>query len=409
MWLPLRQQIDDRTIGQKVSRNLRGVTWDHPRAYQPLEAAANEHAAARGARVIWDRRSLKDFGDQSIADLAHRYDLLVIDHPHVGSSAAQRNLLPLDEHLDPATLRALAEDSPGGSHQSYHYGGHQWALAIDAACQVAARRPDLLPGVLKEPSADQSSWPATWDDVLRLATHLRRDGRWIGMALCPTDCVCCLLTLLAQSGSPVHGDLTELSLQVVAAALDRMRQLKKHAHPESTSWNPIQLYDAMAQSDDIAYSPLSFGYVNYSCSGFRGAPLAFGPIPGKVGSLLGGAGIAVSRHTVDPNGAVAFAAYVASEACQADIYAQSGGQPAHPKVWQVPKDHNVGPFVRGTRETMRQAFTRPRSSWWSDFQPQLGTLTHECLLCNIDSSRMARVINERYQECREAECHPKSL
>jgi multiple sugar transport system substrate-binding protein len=45
----------------------------------------------------------------------------------------------------------------GPSFRSYTYGGHQWALAVDAAAQVSAYRPDLL----RHP-------PTTWPDVLTL-------------------------------------------------------------------------------------------------------------------------------------------------------------------------------------------------------------------------------------------------
>src|SRR5690348_4879090 len=115
---------------------LHGITWDHPRAYLPLDAASAAFAQATGVQVVWDRRSLKEFGDRSIESLAQEYDLLVIDHPHVGIAADASVLVPLDDFLDQATLSALAQHSPGGSHQSYFFQGHQWALAIDAACQV---------------------------------------------------------------------------------------------------------------------------------------------------------------------------------------------------------------------------------------------------------------------------------
>ncbi len=66
---------------------LRGITWDHPRGYQPLAASADPYAAEFGVRVTWDRRSLKDFGDAPIDLLAADYDLLIIDHPHMGLAA----------------------------------------------------------------------------------------------------------------------------------------------------------------------------------------------------------------------------------------------------------------------------------------------------------------------------------
>jgi multiple sugar transport system substrate-binding protein len=152
---------------------LRGSSWDHERGHAPMVATAAEYERLTGGavRIRWEPRSLKDFGVASVEDLARDYDLVVIDHPHIGLIAETGCAVPLDEIPDlsgefggvvppggsraPGDLAALGAGSPGRSHQSYHYGGRQWALAVDAACQVSARRPDLLP----EP-------PARWDEVL---------------------------------------------------------------------------------------------------------------------------------------------------------------------------------------------------------------------------------------------------
>ena len=66
---------------------LRGMTWDHPRGYRPLEAFA-AHCPAAG--VSWDRQSLAAFEAQPIAELARSYDLMVIDHPGLGAAIAAR-------------------------------------------------------------------------------------------------------------------------------------------------------------------------------------------------------------------------------------------------------------------------------------------------------------------------------
>src|SRR5690606_29512526 len=109
-----------------------------------------------GVRIEWESRSLKDFGDAPLGDLARDYDLLIIDHPHVGQAAASGALLPLDLCLDAATLNTLAAESAGPSHGSYFYAGHQWGLAVDTAMQASAYRPDLL----------DATPPDTWADVL---------------------------------------------------------------------------------------------------------------------------------------------------------------------------------------------------------------------------------------------------
>ncbi|HTS69631.1 MAG TPA: carbohydrate ABC transporter substrate-binding protein, partial [Terriglobia bacterium] len=124
---------------------LRGMTWNHSRGYVPLVATAQRfYELNPGVEVIWEKRSLQEFADQPIDQLAGRYDLLVIDHPWAGFAAAAGLLLPLDEHLPVPFLADQAANSVGASHQSYNFDGHQWALAIDAATPVAAWRPDLI-------------------------------------------------------------------------------------------------------------------------------------------------------------------------------------------------------------------------------------------------------------------------
>src|SRR5262249_29411895 len=119
---------------------LRGITWDHPRGYQPLAASVKPYMEMFGVAVEWEKRSLKDFGDAPIDKLAEQYDILIIDHPHVGLAAATNCLLPLDSCVAPETLQTLTDESAGPSHASYFYAGHQWALAIDAAMQSTAYR-----------------------------------------------------------------------------------------------------------------------------------------------------------------------------------------------------------------------------------------------------------------------------
>ena len=111
---------------------------------------------------------MQDFADFPLQKLAETYDLLVIDHPFVGFAAADGCLLPLDEFIDAAVLADQAANSVGPSHRSYHYGGHQWALATDAAGHVSAYRPDLIEEI--------GGLPQTWDEVLALAETRKRPG-----------------------------------------------------------------------------------------------------------------------------------------------------------------------------------------------------------------------------------------
>jgi hypothetical protein len=117
--------------------------------------AADRWRQLGGVEITWDFRLLAAFNDQPVSELGRSFDLIVIDHPFVGTAASTRCLASLDELLPPETLGSLAADSMGASHASYRYAGCQSVLATDAACQVAVVRDDLLP-----------VRPESWDDVL---------------------------------------------------------------------------------------------------------------------------------------------------------------------------------------------------------------------------------------------------
>ena len=72
------------------------------------------------------------------------YDLVVFDHPFIGDIARGRLMVPFDDYLSGDQRSFFEADSVGSSWQSYARDGHQWALPIDAACQVASYRPDLM-------------------------------------------------------------------------------------------------------------------------------------------------------------------------------------------------------------------------------------------------------------------------
>jgi multiple sugar transport system substrate-binding protein len=60
-------------------------------------AAAERWRKLSDEEVDWDFRPLASFNDQPVTELAVSYDLLVNDHPLVGTAAATRCLAPFDE------------------------------------------------------------------------------------------------------------------------------------------------------------------------------------------------------------------------------------------------------------------------------------------------------------------------
>lgn len=352
---------------------LRGITWDHPRGFGPLEASQALYPEAAEVRVHWEKRSLKDFGDAPLADLCRDYDLVVLDHPHAGVAAAEGCLMPLDRLLPESALSDLAAESAGPSFKSYAYADHQWALPVDAACQVSSCRPDLMDG---------RPLPQTWAEVFDLARDLAAAGLHAGMALCPTDTLCSFLTLCAQLGIlPAEGSETWELMEQGGEVLDRLRQLRDCCHPQSLHWNPIALYNHMSAADSrIAYAPLAFGYSNYARPDTVGLPLRFGGIPGRTGALLGGAGVGISVRCANAPAAARYLHWLCGSAYQAGGYTAHGGQPGNAAAWRNPEaDRMAGGFFSQTFDTLCQACMRPRHAGWPPFQEFLGERVHQFL------------------------------
>jgi multiple sugar transport system substrate-binding protein len=340
---------------------LKGMTWDHPRGYAPLIACSDAYAAQHDVRVTWEKRSLKDFGDQPIDELTANYDVLVIDHPHAGLAATTRCVLPLDEWLPAATLQTLADQSAGASHISYQYEGHQWALALDAAMQTAVYRADLL----------DSPPPSTWDEVRALA----QTGR-VAMPFVPTDAICSFITLCASLGEPLTGGGDLVSAGTGVAALELLQELG-HAHNGSLSWNPIHLLDHMSANDDVAYCPLTFCYTNYSRTDYAPHQLTFTTIPGVRGSILGGTGFAISATSAHPQAAADFGAWLCSADVQRGIYVENQGQPGNIAAWNDPTANQLtGNFFANTLPTLEHSHIRPRHHGFITFQEQAGIIIH---------------------------------
>lgn len=75
---------------------LKGMTWSHPRGYDPMVACSALWNEKTGVSIEWDKRSLQGFESFPVEELARAYDLIVIDHPHVGQITAEGCLAPLD-------------------------------------------------------------------------------------------------------------------------------------------------------------------------------------------------------------------------------------------------------------------------------------------------------------------------
>lgn len=367
---------------------LRGMTWSHPRGYDPMVAAARLFAERTGVAVTWEKRSLQDFESYPVAELAARYDLIVVDHPHVGEITADGSLLPLDGPGREAERAAIAAGSVGASYESYAYAGRQWAFPIDAATQVQAYRPDRLGKPVR-----------TFDGVMDLA----RAGRVL-LALRPPHSLMAFFTLAAHAGTPCSTTGPGLIDPAAgAAAYERLAALAGLLDPACYDMDPIAVFEAMAEPAARAVlTPLAYGYVPYAVDGFRPARLAFADMPvdaGRppVGSALGGTGIAVSARTAHPEAALDFAHFVASGAVQRGVYAAAGGQPGHAEAWEDDTvNARTGDFYRATRATLDGAWVRPRHKGYMSFQHEAADLVNDGLRSGRPAGEVVAALNGRF-------------
>ncbi len=360
---------------------LRGITWNHTRGFAPLIATAEAFTALTPEITIrWEARSLQQFADQPIEKLAEKFDLLIIDHPFMGFAASDRCLLPLDELLEPAFLADQAANSVGASHESYCFGGHQWALAVDAASHVSTYRPDLLEN-LGEPV------PATWDETLRLGRRLKQRGAGaIAVPLIPVDSLMSFLSICANAGeAPFAGPDYAVSRAVGRYALETLAALRELSHPGSLGWNPIKLLERMSTAGDLVYCPLLFGYSNYARPGFRPNLVKFTNIPangsgGCAGGILGGTGLAISSRTAHPKEAAAYAEFTAAGATQRTTYFACGGQPGYRQAWTDASNNAAASnYFLDTLETLDKSYLRPRYKGYMELQDHAGLIIHEFL------------------------------
>lgn len=343
-----------------MSVTLKGMTWSHPRGYDPMVECSKLWFEKTGVAIHWEKRSLQDFETYPVEELARAYDLIVIDHPHVGQITSEGCLAPLDVAGREGERSALAAGSVGQSYPSYAWNGRQWAFPIDAATQVQAWRPDL---------GDRVS---SWSDMLDLA----RQGKVL-LPMRPPHSLMCFYTLCGNLGHPCaadgRADLVDPDGGV--AAFDMLRELVALIDPACFEMDPIAVLEAMsAPAATAVCAPLIYGYVNYSVAGFRPSLVQFGDIPvagrnGPVGSALGGTGIAVSAFSENVAAATDFAHWIASGEIQRQTYALGGGQPGHGQAWDDDAvNAATADFYRATRATLERAWVRPRHDGYMAFQ-----------------------------------------
>lgn len=369
---------------------LRGMTWDHPRAAESVEAATRAYMSANpDVSVEWDRRSLQSFESEPLEEMARDYDFIIIDHPHLGAVMRSGCLQPIGQPENDERIRAIASDFIGQSFESYVMDGALWALPIDGAAMMQCIR------------ADSSLAPArTWREVIERA----RSGGVV-WALRPPHPACSFFTLAANTGHATgYGpeDFTPMAPGV--NMLEAMKAVSDHVDPACYEMDAIACLDALSEDARFITSPLVFGYVNYALDGFRARRVRFMDMPalgadGPVGSMLGGAGFAITSATRHPDAAADFGFHLASGPVQAGIYGEAGGQPAHIAAWEDGAANSATlDFYRGARRTLDSAWLRPRHAGYTEFQHLAGVLINRFLTGAADARATMKELSAAYAD-----------
>lgn len=373
---------------------LKGMTWGHSRGIAPLQAFAQRFKQLYpDIEVQWRQRTLQEFADYPIEKLTETYDLLIIDHPWVGCAADTHCVLPLDQHLPEDYLKNQAENQVGGSHDSYHYGGHQWALAIDAAAPVPSFRKDLL-------EENGQRVPTTWAEVMDMA----RKGKVAAPAI-PIDLLMNFYMFCQAHGVvPFQSKEEVINQQTGLKALATMKEFYSLLDRKMFGANPIRVAEMMTMTNDYWYCPFAYGYSNYSHDGYSDYLLTYGDLvdfePGKpLRSTIGGTGLAVSAFSEFKKEALLFAEMVVSERNQTTEYVLNGGQPGHRKAWLDERNNYITHnYFKNTLTSLDASYMRPRYHGYLHFQDHAGDPIRDYMMGNGSPEQVLQKINAIYQE-----------
>lgn len=345
-------------------QEIKALTWDHPRGFNALDAASKSaEVTASGLKIHWDKQPLEGFESHPIADLCSRYDLVVLDHPHVGEALVHDCLVPLEEVFSQDVISNMAAGSIGPSLSSYHMAGRHWALPLDAATQVMAIRSDLL----------DYSVPLTWDEVRRVSEATGK----VALSLAGPHAFVSYLAIATALGEPPSelDPAVLVSQKVGEAAFEIMADLQSRSPIAVRPFNPIGILGHMAANDDVLLCPLIYGYVNYADPSaskpitFQNAPRA--AIGGRPGSTLGGTGIGISRRCDITPALKQHLLWLMADDAQTRFIPFHDGQPSLRSAWH---DDSVNErwsnFYSNTAETLESAYVRPRHNGYIPFQSE---------------------------------------
>ncbi len=383
---------------------LKGITWDHARGYNPLIPVSAEFCKAHpGVEISWKKRSLQDFEDFPVSRLAEMYDMIMIDHPYMTAGSRAGFLLDLSSLIEPSYFAMLAGDAVGLSLESYCVAGHYYGLPVDAAAQVAAENAPAM-------AALGAQTPGTVEDAIRLSGQIGRER--FALPLVPTHLFSTFMSLTAQCSQGAYFDPdTGIRAEAARQAGELLYRLISVSNPVSFQRDPITLLDDMSRSDEIIYSPFIYGYVNYSRAGYAKSLITFRDAPlvredAAASTQIGGVGIALTKHlTVEQLPvAVAFVKYLASPEVQRGIYTQADGQPASRAAWLDEGNNRLtNNFFRNTICTLDKGFLRPKTALWNEFQEAASKQLFRQVSDGLSPAQLVEEFNRLYTDMRAKE------
>src|SRR5579864_1077490 len=376
--------------------SLRGITWNHSRGFLPMVATAQRFGEMwPNVDIHWEKRSLQDFADFGLSNLAGQFDLLVIDHTFLGWAAREGAILPLDQHLSDDFVSSQNASSVGLSSPGYSYAGHHWAATIDAAAPVSSWRPDLL-------ERAKVSVPRSWEEVLDLAQY-----GLVTFSAAPFDALMNFYTVCCALDREPFADVGPMvEIEVAAEALTMLRELLSLCSREVLGHNPIVTYELMSSSDSIAFCPFAFGYSNFARSGYAKNRLQFGDLcqiesSVKTRSPLGGTALSVSSRCPHKEIALEYLKFVSSEECQRGLYFYCGGQPGHRAAWTDPQTNWITQnYFEDTLPVLDRASLRPRYDGYIPFQDVAARLVHTFLSDGGDPRLTAKTLRAVHDQSR---------
>jgi len=369
-----------------MTAHLHAIGWDDPRCIGPLRAALAQWRTMRGTDYAISTRPLTAFNDQPLGELAAQCDLMIIDHPHIFAAAREGAVVPLDAYVEPAGLAEIEADAIGANYRCYVVDGHPYALHADAACHVSAARDSRLRAI-------GAARPTSIAETIALAQAHPGAVAW---PLYPTDAICSLLSILAgRNAGPGESGPFFRDPAFAAEAIEQMLALAALMEPFCWEATPQRVF-AEAATRPIAYVPFCFSYLRLALEA-DGWHMAAPPTP--AGSILGGAGIAVSARSQHVEEAAAFAAWY----CQPQVLAglvEAGAQPGSEFAWTRNSGAAAG-FFADVLPVLRAAWVRPQTAWWPAAQIATGEVLAEGLRGRWPAHRIITAIERAYAASRE--------